>query len=218
MAVERAFGTLDGVDPWQPSLFGSGAVAVDASFARADRRALDRGAWVEVVPGWLAGADELFDRLLGRLPWRSREVVMYDRKLPEPRCTARVPLDEAGDWAPELADMAAALGRRYGETFDSVGANLYRSGTDSVAWHADHHARGPDHADAVVAIVSLGSARRFLMRPTGGGRSVGFDPGPGDLLVMGGTSQRTWQHTVPKRAAAGPRISLTFRHPVGRRI
>ena len=140
---------------------------------------------------------------------------MYDRKLPEPRCTARVPLDEADGWAPELTDVAAALGRRYGEAFVSVGANLYRSGADSVAWHADRHARRPDHADAVVAIVSLGSARRFLMRPTGGGRSVAFRPGPGDLLVMGGTSQRTWQHTVPKCASAGPRISLTFRHPVG---
>ena len=200
---------------WQPNLFGSGAVVVDRSFGRAERRPLDRGAWVDVVPGWLAGADELFDRLLHALPWRSREVVMYDRRLPEPRCTARVPLAEAGDWAPELAGMAAALVRRYGETFDSVGANLYRSGTDSVAWHADRHARRPDHADAVIAIVSLGSERRFLMRPTGGGRSVAFRPGSGDLLVMGGTSQRTWQHTVPKCAVAGPRISLTFRHPVG---
>jgi alkylated DNA repair dioxygenase AlkB len=200
---------------WQPSLFGSGVVGPDRDFVRVERRVLDRGAWVDVAPGWLAGADELFDRLLHRLPWRSREVVMYDRKLPEPRCTARVPLDEAGEWAPEVADMAAALRRRYGEAFDSVGANLYRSGTDSVAWHADRHARRPDHADAVVAIVSLGSSRRFLMRPTGGGRSVAFRPGPGDLLVMGGTSQRTWQHTVPKCAAAGPRISLTFRHPVG---
>lgn len=204
------------VASWQPSLFGSGSVVADRGFRSARRRQLGGGAWVEHVPGWLAGADQLFERLVDALPWRTREVVMYDRRLPEPRCTAWVALDESASWAPELADLAVALGRRYGETFDSVGANLYRSGTDSVAWHADRHARRPGHADAVVAVLSLGSARRFLLRPVGGGRSVAFLPGSGDLLVMGGTCQRTWQHAVPKCASAGPRISITFRHPVER--
>ena len=63
-----------------------------------------------------------------------------------------------------------------------------------------------------MAIVSLGGSRRFLLRPKGGGQSVRLEPGPGDLLVMGGACQRTWEHTVPKVAFAQPRISLTFRH------
>jgi alkylated DNA repair dioxygenase AlkB len=106
--------------------------------------------------------------------------------------------------------MRVALSERYEVEFTSVRANLYRDGRDSVAWHGDRVAR--DLPNAFVAIVSLGGRRRFLLRPKGGGRSVRFDPGPGDLLVMGGSCQRDWQHTVPKVAAAQPRISLTFRH------
>jgi alkylated DNA repair dioxygenase AlkB len=69
-----------------------------------------------------------------------------------------------------------------------------------------------DLAEAVVAIVSLGGRRRFLLRPTGGGRSVRFDVGAGDLLVMGGSCQRTWEHAVLKTARpVGPRISVQFR-------
>src|ERR687891_1000781 len=80
---------------------------------------------------------------------------------------------------------------------------------DSVAWHGDRVAR--HRAETVVAILSLGSPRRFLLRPKGGGRSLRFEPAGGDLLVLGGTCQRTWEHTVPKRAQAGPRISVMFR-------
>jgi alkylated DNA repair dioxygenase AlkB len=106
--------------------------------------------------------------------------------------------------------MRTALSGRYGIAFTGVGANLYRDGRDSVAWHGDRVAR--DLQEALVAIVSLGGRRRFLLRPKGGGRSVRYDPGPGDLLVMGGSCQRTWQHSVPKAAHAEPRISITFRH------
>lgn len=200
--------------PWQASLFGSGLVAADERFAGLQRHTLVPGVWVDHVPGWVAGVDGLFERLSGSLPWRSREVVMYDRRLPEPRRTAWASLEEATAWAPELAQLADALRRHYGERFDSVGANLYRDGNDSVAWHSDRHARRPGDQDAVVAIVSLGATRRLLLRPRGGGRSERFEPSAGDLLVMGGACQRTWQHAVPKCAAAGPRISITFRHPV----
>jgi alkylated DNA repair dioxygenase AlkB len=107
--------------------------------------------------------------------------------------------------------MADLLSNRYDVAFDSVGANLYRDGRDSVAWHGDRVLRTV--AVATVAIVSLGAPRRFLLRPRGGGRSIVHRLGPGDLLVMGGTCQRTWQHCVPKSAnPVGPRISVTFRH------
>ncbi len=106
--------------------------------------------------------------------------------------------------------MAEVLSARYGVAFTQVGTNLYRDGADSVAWHGDRVAR--ELPSAVVALVSLGTSRPFRLRPTGGGTSVGLLPGPGDLLVMGGTCQRTWQHAVPKVRAAGPRISVQFRH------
>jgi alkylated DNA repair dioxygenase AlkB len=132
---------------------------------------------------------------------------MYDRLVPEPRLVRRWTLAEA---PPRLRDMADGLSERYGVRFTQVGANLYRDGADSVAWHGDRVAR--ELPSATVALVSLGAVRPFRLRPTGGGPSVTFHPGPGDLLVMGGTCQRTWQHAVPKHPGAGPRISVQFRH------
>jgi alkylated DNA repair dioxygenase AlkB len=132
---------------------------------------------------------------------------MYDKVLDEPRLHGAIDPEVR----PAVVERARVLlSDRYGVDFTSVRANLYRDGRDSVAWHGDRVAR--DLPNAYVATVSLGARRRFLLRPTGGGRSVRFEPGPGDLLVMGGTCQRDWQHTVPKVAHAEPRISLTFRH------
>jgi len=135
---------------------------------------------------------------------------MYDRVLPEPRLTHRWLLDRGPDPPPTLVAMARLVGARYGVELTQIGVNLYRDGSDSVAWHGDRVAR--ELPEAVVALVSLGALRPFRLRPTGGGQSVAFLPGPGDLLVMGGSCQRTWQHSVPKVRSAGPRISVQFRH------
>lgn len=190
---------------WQPSLLGGGVPRSDPAFAGADRRDLGSGAWLEVVPGWVSGADVLFERVLAAGPWASHERHMYDRRVVEPRLTTR-----GWDDPPEpVPAMAAQLSDRYGVDLAVVSANLYRDGRDSVAWHGDRHGQRVD--ETVVAIVSLGSARRFLLRPKGGGESLRLDPGSGDLLVLGGTCQRTWQHSVPKRRSAGPRISVMFR-------
>src|SRR5262249_51308364 len=109
-----------------------------------------------------------------------------------------------------LDEMRTALSERYGVLFDSAGFNFYRDGQDSVAWHRD---KIPQHIpQPVVALVSLGEPRRFLLRPRGGGRSRPFPLGHGDLLVTGGQTQRTWEHAVLKVAHAGPRISVAFRH------
>ncbi len=191
----------------QGNLLGLGEPSIDMSFAHATRATLDGDAWVEHVPVWLDGADTLFAALLESMDWQGRVVPMYERMVDQPRLTARLPR-RAGV---EVIDaMRAALSERYGIPFTGVGLNLYRDGRDSVAWHGDRVAR--DLPEALVAIVSLGGRRRFLLRPKGGGRSVRYDPGPGDLLVMGGSCQRTWQHSVPKAAHAEPRISITFRH------
>ena len=108
--------------------------------------------------------------------------------------------------------MLAVLTERYGRTFDSVGLNLYRDGRDSVAWHGD---RIPiEFVDPIVALVSLGHPRTLRLRPkvrsTAPARA--FTMRRGDLLVMGGSCQRTWEHAIPKVASAGPRISLALRH------
>ena len=195
---------------WQGTLLGSGAPVIDVRFNSVVRRELSGGAWVDVVPGWLAGADTLFAQLLGAVTWLEREVPMYDQVLPEPRLSCWWGGRGERAWPDGIAPIAQALTSRYGATFDSLGANLYRDGRDSVAWHGDRVLREQD--EALVAVLSLGSTRRFLLRPKGGGASVRLDPAPGDLLVMGGTCQRTWQHCVPKSASAtGPRMSVTLR-------
>lgn len=202
-------GIVTGVDlAWQPSLLDGPVVEVDAGFHGLRRHALSRGAWVDHAPGWCHGADALFAELLSGTPWGpQRQVRMYDRVLPEPRLTHRWAAADAPD---PLRAMASRLGERYGVGFTQVGVNLYRDGSDAVAWHGDRVAR--EMRSATVALVSLGAVRPFRLRPHGGGASVGFLPGPGDLLVMGGTCQRTWQHAVPRSAGAGPRISIQFRH------
>jgi alkylated DNA repair dioxygenase AlkB len=201
---------------WQASLLDAGAdAAPDVAFASLTRTDLGLGAWVDHAPGWMAGGDDLFSRLVSGVAWQARSRHMYDKVVDEPRLSARWDLPPAVPAVPAAVPGAvlaarAALTARYRVAFDSAGLNLYRDGRDSVAWHGDRIARTVE--DPIVAIVSLGSPRRFLLRPAGGGRSRRFDLSGGDLLVMGGTCQRTWQHTVPKVAAAGPRMSVTFRH------
>lgn len=196
---------------WQPSLFGAGAPAVDTGFSSLVRVSLDRDSWVDHAPGWLAGADAVFREIVRRGRWAQRRRRMYDRVVDEPRLTSSWRLAGGEPLEPSvLEDARCALGRRYGVVFDSVGVNLYRDGSDSVAWHRD---RIPaEITEPLVALVSLGEPRRFLLRPRGGGPSRRFDLGSGDLLVTGGLTQRAWEHCVPKRAAAGPRISVAFRH------
>jgi alkylated DNA repair dioxygenase AlkB len=191
----------------QGTLLGTSEPAIDASFAGARRLLLTEGAWVDHVPGWLYGADELFVTVAGLVDWDSPMVTMWDKRVQTPRLSGQLLAERR---PPIVEEMRDALSARHDIELRAIGANWYRDGRDSVAWHGDRVAR--DLPEATIAIVSLGGPRRFLLRPNGGGRSVRFDLASGDLLAMGGSCQRTWQHCVPKVARAAPRISLTFRH------
>ena len=197
---------------WQPSLLAhDDAVGIDSDFARLTRIQLDDESWVDHAPRWVSGADRLFEEVLTTRDWGQRSRRMYDRRVREPRLTAPWNVRSGEPLEPPiLEEIRVVLGERYGRTFDSVGFNLYRDGDDSVAWHGDRIKKEID--DPIVALVSLGEPRRFLLRPKGGGRSRAFMLGRGDLLVTGGKSQRTWEHSVPKAARAGARISLAYRH------
>ena len=129
--------------------------------------------------------------------------------------------ENAGLPDPVLDACREALNGYYaaelGEPFVTAGLCFYRDERDSVAWHGDTIGRGSTQ-DTMVAIVSLGEARPLLLRPRGGtgaGQDAGsrrYNLGHGDLIVMGGSCQRTWEHAVPKSARpAGPRISVQFR-------
>lgn len=189
----------------QLDLFSAPRVGFDASFAQLVRHELGLGAWVDHVPGWVSNHDALFDELAGALAWKSEKRHMYERVVDVPRLLASVPKEHA-----LVEQMRVALSEKYGEELVRTTAALYRDGRDSVAWHGDTTAR--DMVTALVATVSLGQPRRFLLRPTeGGGAAHAFPAGRGDLIVMGGTCQRTWRHAIPKVAEAGPRIALMFR-------
>ena len=175
------------------------------------RHRLDERSWLDEVPGWLPDHGELFDLLLDSAPWRQRERRMYERTVLEPRMVAGWSGASLAELPARLEQLRAALSVHYGVQFDSVLVNLYRDGRDGVAWHGDT-VRKTMH-DPLVATVSLGERRRFLLRPGSSGPATRtFTPGGGDLLVMGGACQHEWQHTVPKTARAGARMSVTMRH------
>ena len=198
------------------------------------RTTLARGAWVDLRRGWLTGSGAVFERLVRMVPWRAEKRHMYDKVVAVPRLLCfydeDAPLPDPVLTAARAA-LAAHYGPELGEPFRTAGLCLYRDGRDSVAWHGDTIGRGRTE-DTMVAIVSLGTPRPLLLRPrvkgagpggTGGGgppcmeevggsRPLRFEVGHGDLLVMGGSCQRTWEHAVPKTARpVGPRISVQFR-------
>lgn len=191
----------------QASLLGRDEPSFDERFSRLARRDLPQGAWYDHQKDFIGGHQTLFEILVRTTRFRTAQEKMYERTVDVPRLVASLPDDGAGH--PLIARIQRALGDHYGEAFPRVSLALYRDGRDSVAWHGDRVAR--QMSTALVATVSLGEPRRFLLRPYGGGNSVALTLGWGDLLVMGGTCQRTWQHSVPKTSHAGPRIALMFR-------
>lgn len=184
-------------------------------FEHAERRTLGDGAWLDVRSGWLTDADTLFDELRERIPWRTERRQMYDRVLDVPRLLSFHNLVEDEAPHPRLKRMRRRLNDTYGgelgEPFTTAGLCLYRDGNDSVAWHGDNIGRS-GREDTMVAIVGLGATRVFALRPRGGGPSLRIQHHHGDLLVMGGSCQRTWEHAIPKTTRpTGPRISIQFR-------
>jgi len=192
----------------QPTLDTGGVSADPCGLQRLRRTDLGSGAWIDYLEGWLTDDVEVFDTLVEHAPWRQDRRQMYDRVVDVPRLTAwctdpgRLPHST-------LVRAFHALNDHYDEPFTSAGLCWYRDGHDSVAWHGDTIRKR--RARTEIAIVSLGDARPLQLRPRGGGPSLSFPLGHGDLLVMGGTCQTTWEHAVPKVRHAGPRISVQFR-------
>jgi alkylated DNA repair dioxygenase AlkB len=199
---------------FQASLFDQTDRLELGSLAGVERTELGSGAWIDVLPGWLTGADALFEQLAAEVPWRAERRTMYDQVVDVPRLLS---FYGAGDPLPHpvLEEARDALTAHYaaelGEPFATAGLCYYRDGRDSVAWHGDRIGRGA-RENTMVAILSVGTPRDLLLRPAGGGSALRRPLGHGDLIVMGGTCQRTWEHCVPKTTrATGPRISVQFR-------
>lgn len=205
--------------PYQPSMLESATAGpgLTGLAGRLRRLELSRGAWVDHLPGWVGGADQVLPVLLSKVDWRAERRRMYDGVVTVPRLLRwygpgeRLPHPVLEAARRQLSEHYAA---ELGEPFVTAGMCLYRDGQDSVAWHGDTHGRSA-HQDTLVAIVGFGAPRPLLLRPRGGGSSHRFPLGHGDLLVMGGSCQRTWEHAIPKTTRpVGPRVSVQFR-PVG---
>jgi alkylated DNA repair dioxygenase AlkB len=197
--------------PFQPSLLAGEPPGFDPALGGLSRIWLDRTSWVDHASGLLRGSDEVFGEVLATREWAQRTRWMHQGKVLEPRLTAPWSLASGEPLLPPVLDaLRLALGARFGVLFDSAGFNLYRDGRDSVAWHADRIRK--EIPEPVIALVSLGEPRTFLLRPKGGGSSIPFRLGRGDLLVTGGTTNGRWEHCIPKVARAGPRISVAYRH------
>lgn len=193
-------------------------IGIDAGVVT-ERLALDETAWVDVARGWLRGADLLFESLLHDVAWQTSRLFRYDHWVQERRLGAR--------WRPSmpmphsaLAEVHRDLQRRYGVRFEGFGLIQYRDGDDGQAFHRDTDMRWLD--DTVIAILSLGAQRPWLLRPRanrhqhapGRGATHDLAPASGDLIVMGGSCQAAWEHSVPYQARqrVGARVSVQWRH------
>lgn len=188
-----------------------------------ERLELDGTAWVDVARGWLPDADEVHRHLLGTVAWQTSQLFRYDHVVEEKRLGAMwardrgVPLPH-----PALAEATRVLQHRYGVSFPGFGLIQYRDGGDGQAFHRDTDMRWLE--DTVVAILTLGQQRPWQLRPRanraladqpGKGATHDLAPASGDLLVMGGSCQDGWEHSVPylvgREATVGPRISIQWR-------
>ncbi len=168
-------------------------------------------------------ADHVLAAILGEAKLTQESIVLFGRQVPQPRLSLWMgdePYRYSGKtfmpapWTPTVGSLRRRLEAETGHAFNSVLLNLYRSGQDSMGFHADDEPElGPR---PVIASVSLGASRRFVLRP----KQKNLAPlrheislGHGSLLIMRGDTQRTWVHGIPKSTRVqGPRLNLTFRH------
>ncbi|MFZ6003546.1 MAG: alpha-ketoglutarate-dependent dioxygenase AlkB [Actinomycetota bacterium] len=184
-----------------------------------ERLELGAGAWVDLARGWMARAEELYEHLLTEVPWQTSRLFRYDHEVEERRLGASwrsgTPLPH-----PALAEATRVLQHRYRVEFAGFGMIQYRDGADGQAFHRDTDMRWLD--DTIIAILSLGAQRPWLLRPRsarhtdapGKGATHDLAPAAGDLLVMGGRCQADWEHSVPYLRGGtpvGPRISIQWR-------
>jgi alkylated DNA repair dioxygenase AlkB len=200
---------------YQASLFDDPGAAPSVGSLGAEMRRipLDSGAWIDLRPAWVANSDSLFEDLVGAVDWRADRREMYDRVVEVPRLVSFFGEKDSLPH-PALDESLRRLNDHYahdGERFATAGLCFYRTGDDSVAWHGDRVGRSVQR-DTRVAILSVGAERVLSVRPVGGGAISRFPIGHGDLIVMGGSCQRTYEHAILKSAkAVGPRISVQFR-------
>ena len=181
------------------------------------------GAELRYAPDWLPApiADELFFTVRQSVPWETHRIRLFGRWVDSPRLSCWIGDAEAAytysgtrfephAWSPGLQDLRRQLATELGSEFNSVLANRYRDGRDCMGWHSDNEASLG--MQPVIASVSLGASRRFVLKHRQGAPKVELSLPHGSLLVMGGETQSNYQHALPRTAKpVGERINLTFR-------
>jgi len=172
---------------------------------------------------WLpaAQADGLFTSLVADVPWEVHRIRLFGRMVDSPRLSCWIGDPDAAyrysgvlfapqPWPAALAALRAAVDAAARARFDSVLANRYRSGADAMGWHSDDEPElGPR---PVIASLSLGATRRFVLKARAGDERLALELPHGSLLVMRGDTQRNYRHALPRTARpVGERINLTFR-------
>ena len=185
-----------------------------------ERLDLDEHCWVDVVRGLVPRGDEVHDQLLASAPWEQGQVFRYERWIESPRQMAGY----APGTQPAVDEVDTWLRRRYRVAFGAPALALYRNERDSVAFHRDRELRWLD--DTVIAVLTFGARRPWLVKPLTGRRNdvdddlagaLDFAPASGDLLVMGGATQARWLHAVPKvNGRCRTRISVQWRYAAKR--
>ncbi|MCB9688781.1 MAG: alpha-ketoglutarate-dependent dioxygenase AlkB [Alphaproteobacteria bacterium] len=189
-----------------------------------ERVDLGRGAWIAYEPAWLTQeeADALQSELTASLPWEQRPIVVAGREVMQPRLMAwagALPYRYSGQTldpapaTPTLDALTARVSEACGTTFNHVVVNRYRDGKDNIGRHADAE---PELGWLpTIASLSLGARRKFVLARKGRRKSRHLRLAHGSLLVMGGSLQHTWYHSVPKDGSTEERLNLTFRTLIG---
>ncbi|MCR8921889.1 alpha-ketoglutarate-dependent dioxygenase AlkB [Dasania sp. GY-MA-18] len=184
---------------------------------------------VRYYPQFIADSKAWLPALQQQIQWRQDSIKVYGKQQPIPRLNAwygdeGIHYAYSGlqlqhhNWCPVLAELRAMLEQKLGLRFNSVLANYYRNGQDSVGWHSDNEKElGPE---PIIASLSFGDTRRFSFRSNSQPRSTShIDLASGSLLLMQGGTQQHWQHQLAKtqQVSVQGRINLTFRRIVASR-
>jgi len=180
---------------------------------------------VTYVPGFFSApvGDRLLSDLSGAVRWTQPRITLFGKRVCSPRLAAWYGDQESVyrysglvnqplPWFPELLEIRRRVQQYMGLSFDGVLLNLYRTGQDSMGWHSDDEKELGENP--VIASVSLGAPRRFLLRHRRRSALPVYEVGleHGSLLLMQGTTQKYWRHSVPRmRNQDSPRLNLTFR-------
>lgn len=166
-------------------------------------------------------ADDYFQSMLNCIDWSEEVFTIYGRSVKAPRLMAWYGDSGASyrysgvshdpmPWIEPLITIKKKLFSSLGYSFNSVLANLYRNGQDSMGWHADNETELGKNP--VIASLSFGQERRFCLRHNDSKEQLDLQLGHGSLLVMSGETQHYWKHALPKtKQQLGCRINLTFR-------